>query len=664
MKKMLVFSSMLFIATPISIVVSCGKSNNKEENHSDPVKTDTLFIPNINAIDLKLEKYEALEATNKINSQFCFDNLNIFLTGDVSLIKNPDDLIIKTSLSENDNNSIILDFSVKSNKWYRNNRIQNSPLTYSYIINGFRMQSQDENILNSQGGYIDNSLFVDKYKVIAQELKLKKYENISLLTNELLNNKLHSNKDFEQLNLKIYEESSTKEGILKLELSGKYKEEIIKSQIITISNFYKIEKNIFLSFSNINLNLENWFNDLKPIDTSSNKDISNISQEDWFNKYILDFIINDSNFLLDREAIKQLIKEVKFSFNLENNKIQFTFSGQFQNKIFKNNNWENDGEAIKIYQSSIGVKEFSLPTLNDLKNIMINQIQVNEEKLKEHYPSYYLGTQKYYQSISSLYYFDDFVLNKDMIFNKYKQTYFPNRQINFAIDSSTTIFANDFNGEINFNVVLIDQNELNNKSHVKNFSFSNFKSLSNFINTKLNNSVLIKENNLLAYKMIINKLKENKAKVDELFISEEGNKINIELHNFNHLNTSLFFEGEFNSFEEKFNQLKRKVEPTIFQQRFSVLDEPSISRIDQYSIGYKSNLYANTLDVKDWFLINNISYFIESNTNLILTKENNGLNIKIMGKTIIDFSDNESREFETSFYFKLLKSQWDEIKNQ
>lgn len=664
MKKMLIFSSMLFIATPISIVVSCGKSNNKEENHGDSVKTDTLFIPNINAIDLKLEKYEAIEATNKINNQFCFDNLNIFLTGDVSLIKNPDDLIIKTSLSENDNNSIILDFSVKPNKWYRNNKIQNSLSTYSYIINGFKMQSQNENILNSQGGYIDNSLFVDKYKVIAQELKLKKYENISLLTNELLNNKLHSNKDFEQLNLRIYEGSSTKEGILKLELSGKYKEEIIKSQIITMSNFYRIEKNIFLSFNNINLNLENWFNDLKPIDTSSNKDISNISQEDWFNKYILDFIINDSNFLLDREAIKQLIKKVKFSFNLENNKIQFTFSGQFQNKIFKNNNWENDGEVIKIYQSSIGVKEFSLPTLNDLKNTMINQIQINEEKLKEHYPSYYLGIQKYYQSISYSYYFDDFILNKDMIFNKYKQAYFPNRQINFAIDSSTTIFANDFNGEMNFNVVLIDQDELNNRSHVKNFSFNNFKSLSNFVNTKLNNSVLIKENNLLAYKMIINKLKENKAKVDELFISGEGNKISIELNNFNYLNSSVFFEGEFNSFEEKFNQLKRKVEPTIFQQRFSVLDEPSISQIDQYSIGYKSNLYANTLDDKDWFLINNISYFIESNTNLILTKENNGLNIKIIGKTIIDFSDNESREFETSFYFKLLKSQWDEIKNQ
>lgn len=672
MSKKILLSSLLITILPVTtIVVSCSNSkdnNNDNEGPTDVYFENTVFNKKITqASQLGIESYTAKEAIPKITSEFCFSKLDLFLRGDTSLIKSANDIEIESKINIANPNKVDIIFNIKPGKWYYNNKIQERKVEQIYVISGFREQpTYPVESLDKQGGNIDEVLYADKYKIIAEKLGLNQYNDISLLNINHLNSKLHLYSQFNKINLSFAEGSSTKLGQLKLKISGSYNNQQIEEEVITISNFFKLNENITLSIQTLDLNKTNWFNDKKPITTSRDKDISNITNEQWFTKYLNNFSINDANLSLNEKVIDLLMKKITFNFSLSNNEININFGGNYQNKKYENNKWIDDGSLIKIYQSlSTGIRKLALPTLNDFKSYLIKLITINESLLKQHYASYYQGVNKINIANSIAYVFDRYILNYDELIRKYKNDYFPNKQINFAINNDEGgIKSNDFTGKMSFNIYVLDQDEPTIKIYNKNFEVNNMKYLEDFIIPNTSNSVKIQKNGAI-YNELISKMKEIKEEITNLFNQSEEAKIEIQLTNFKSLNNIIDFKSgkSWDDFNKSFNGLKNKIDPRIFNNNFTPINESSINSINQYQIGYLSNLYNPNGNEQDLFIISNIVYSTEPNIKMnVVKKHENNLFIEVVGKTTISFDEFDNvTDANTSFNFGLSKTEWDEL---
>lgn len=672
---------LLSIFSPILIgtISSCSRSvenfyNTNTINNS--VHIDYLNIFNSTTSQDFYNKY--CNDEQELRKLF-FKNIDKFITYNTKEIKSN----FKVIISDYDSEKVVLKITILKGSWYEKGSLnyEKDLIGYSNII-GFNTMNIDD---FSVGGSLDGGqLHVDKYKMFVEPLNLKKIMNISNITNQKILDEIRKNQEFKNIVLEIGENSSTSDGVLFLYISGSYNNQEIKKTKITISNFLKNENYKSLKLSNITLNYNQWFSDLKPIDGIDENLISNISTNEWINKYIDSAIFLDSNEsnILTLQDIKELgIKIKDFTINVSDKNIKIGFNGaSFQNKSFVNNSWQDinifDIQSIVNRNSNIDI-----PNQNDALSFLSSKTIINKNVISNYYPSYFSGLAKYakkhnlhfYPQISNL-------INNDYK-EKIKNKYFPNKEISINIDfNDGSIFSNDFASKLTLNVItnVVDDRML--KHFSKKFEFNDgLKNLNNFFENqkqKTNNILLLPtttNNNNIASRFV-NQLKKNdllKRKIDTLFssnypINEEFNTNLPTASSFksNVLNKTYIYGDDRENSEENFDNLfKYDFNKTLFGTNSAFSNS---NTVDFSDIRSESGILIGTglfkYDNDNIFQLQSIKYHIDDIiTKLIFIKDGNNpnlLDIKIPLKTIVDFNNNKTLEQDSFFSLKLLKNQW------
>lgn len=702
MRKLKYFSLLSFgLVIPIStiLVASCSSLDNNVSSTNNVNNQNTKIISKVNSSQIgwqnktKIDIYQQYNSSTKVLNNnvssnlnhFIFQNLNTFIQGDVSLITQPNLLEAKLeNWNDIDLNSLTITLTIKAKSWYLNNEVQNKSLVQKVQINNLK---EIPNWIDSKGGNIDssNKLYANKYAEVLKVLEFNYSMPIWKLNDDILNNKLHQINKFNKLNLTVVADSSTSEGKLILNLKGSY-ETNLKQQInvddqITITGFLKVNNNLDLSIQNFKTNLSNWFIDGKPVfeNKANYSQITSINMKEWLEKYIEDFnVYSELNNWTMKEFLNYGFKFKTFNSSITNDfkKIKFTLDGSYINKKYDGQKW-NDDFIVYWKQNNFGNNSSTLniPNLDETQNWLINQIQVDANKLNKYYPSFFLGLESLSESINNndYYSFENYLTNKskDIIAN-IQNNYFLNEQIKINLNNG--IRANDFENHLSFSLFLKIGTE-NRFKFIKHFSFNNI--FNNNLDDLLpkNNLVLIKplnaeKNNWFS---IIMKFLKNKHKksVEDLFQSQDNSSIQIIEQNTPQLilpsinNKSLINNGNWPNEKESviknLDTISKHISPKIFNKELKISLDISSNppNIQKNSFDYESKLYNFFKNSNNLFHLNDVRYVFEKQTIKInLTKIQSSINIDIKGETSISFADGQFRNYPTDFVMVMIRSDW------
>ena len=655
MKKIKIFLSCMGIisisAISIPILVACSSSKPQNNitysvtiNGQDriAINTESRYVANISP-NLDNAFYDWSTSTNE-NIQLSHNNSNV--------------ANITSSIAQ----EIILVVKVY-NDASKQELIARKDKTIIFVNN-----SNSGSALNPDGGQLssDQNLSADKYKIIVDKLNLKQNDLLTNLNDISLNELLHKDNLYANLNLSIANDSSTHLGVLNLQLQGKYNNEDIDT-IITISGFNCINKdNSSIYFESIDINNANWFNEMLPIKTSSNQDKLKINSltADKIKSVLLsentNIVISDNLKININEINDQFNLDLSFDYNNQTDSIDLAISGTYQNKIYKNGVWINDEEQLINLnpKPSTGIQNISFLTKDNLYSFMLDNLQINEVEINNKYPSYFLGSANLAKYNNTNMYVSGLFVNDNEIINKFKASYYPNNTVSFFIDKDT-VRANDFNGTLEFNVKVFNDDGFNQSVIFKTFSYSDLKTILDFVNNQtLSNDINIKDGSTL-YNSLDRILVKSilKDKIEELRLKNVGESITVELNKQDvpsfRLNTVDVYNQEKIIDDEQinyFNTLSENIQPMLFNQILNVIEKGSISSDDAYSLNIASNLYNNK--DKMLFVINNIYYEIPGDIITIkLTKRSSTrYTIDIGCITVVEFSENQQRQFNSNYY--------------
>lgn len=701
MKKLLLLNSVTLLS-PCFLIVSCKDKEQPPNPNPDPnpdqtpdpkpdeitkPKEDTKVLEQISIDKLKwenksIEGYSTIEFKEKINQlikKFILENKKIFFSGEISKIENEQDLGTIT-IENKSETSLFLNIIIEPNRWYKDNEIQTSQLIQKVELTNFK--TLPVSLDNAGGKLSDSNLNATKYAKLLDLFKLNEKTPLNTLTNEFFNNKLKETEQFKNLNITI-ESGSTKSGSLSLSLSGTYGSSTITTASIEITGFSTI-KSQSVGIQNLTLNKDVWFNDLKPIQETTNKEteIKSISSDDWQNKYVANFLIQDDNHntISNFQEMRKLGMNFSISGDIKRNtnSISLNITGTFKDKTYDktNSKWNDDSEEIKLTPYAGRNGEAILFNKTEVEQYLLDKTKVNEEKLKDHYPSYFLGLLNYHKKLKTNYVVNDLFTNDE--FDKINSKYlnWDKNGFTYAINDQH-LEANDFKNTLNFGIHFVVSGSIK-QDKIKNFSFSNK-------NKNINENPLIKNdlknrltpanidfssNTML--KIIKSKLKSSyKSQVDEAY-KLEANKVTT-IQNINKLipdtisrQTYLYFdndEGSDDRADKNWTQMSKYFTPYLFDKELKFSKDNNLNNNSRNEINAVSHLYTENEGSK--FVINSIHYQFPENVDLKLINVNpNAIMVLFELKTEVDFSSNEKRVYDTSFSFTMLKTQWESTKKK
>ncbi|WP_033160075.1 hypothetical protein [Mycoplasmoides alvi] len=683
-KKIFLFSSLSLVVLliPTFCLVSCSEDNpNKNSVNDIPVvnttiHSDTSIKNEINAIDLNWNEMNELEIYAKYSSdnliQFILNHLSKFINGETELISNANDIKVSFNSAKSGNNFLTIELTVLANRWYKDNKVQVIPLSQNIKI--FNIKELPETIDSTGGQLVNSQLDSSSYKEIVDLFNFKSTTYLPSLTNESLNNILKKVPDFKNLSVEIQNDSKTSTGELVLNLSGTYKKQQILNEKITVGGFNKIDQNNkSIKLSKIVLNLNNWFENLMPINSSQDKDvvIKAISSDDWINKYLSSALVFDQNYLLIGE-LQDLVKEgMNFSLttNLSNDSIEFTISNAtYQNKKYDSQQkmWINDN-LLTFAQAYPKTQSVLIPTLEDAKNFLLDKSYVNEAELKLHYPSYYIGVANYWNKNDRSYFVDNLLVKNDYL-TKIGEKYFQinnNDKLLIAI-SNDGIFANDFKNVLNFKILLLFNDLPQWQLKSKSFNCINLsKNINDNPNLDINrtNTIFIKQDGSIYNKVKQYLLKNFKNEIDKVYQSNSG--YCIEIGNANRwmiipqiLQTNIInFYNTSDNVYKNWNSINKIIEPRIFNLPINISFTNQIQFEKENTLNYYTQLFW--FDDTTSVAIDSIQYtFADQIKFKIENVHENAIKISFNGSTNIGFSSNLDQNFKTEFSFILPKSQW------
>ncbi|WP_033159725.1 hypothetical protein [Mycoplasmoides alvi] len=689
MKKLtLILSTFLPIVTLPACLVACAEASTNSDNNSnvsnsyhvdttikDIANSSELKINNINLSSLTtLAAYD--EIINYGINEFVLKNLNYFFDGDVSLITDKSDLDCKISTSQANETEIELTINVLANRWFKNKKIQTQPLSQIVKINN--LQPLPTN-LDSSGGEIKDPqnpsnppLKVSAYNSVIKLFKINSSTPLTSLTNDWFNNILSKLVDFQNLKVSI-SEGSTSNGTLVLNLSGMYKQQKI-NQSITISGFITNDfKNVSsVSLKQIKINQNQWFTDLKPIISSSDlsSEITKITSDEWLTKYLADFILYDEmnqRFISTKNDLvknKIVINNLHATFSeTSNKKIVFNFECSYQSGNYNSetNSWVFE-ESHKWNSSALGSLG-DVPTSDDAKVFLINETRIDQNQLKTHYPSYYLGLANWAKHVNGNYPDNSLVQNTKL--TSIHDKYFKDKPEKFAIlIDKNSVIADDFKNNLSFNVQLYCGDVYDNFS--KNFTFENqnknfnelpyLKSLKNQItlNTTDDSSTSI-------HKRIYRVLKNNKNLINNLGLTQsttitvaKDSLIPNEI-----LNGIIFFTNsndDITNVQNKFNSIKKSFTPKVFDFDLDLSNKNTPGFEKNYLLNLYSGLYW--LDENNAFILNSIVYKFTDQIDLKITNmDGTKFSVEFIGTTSIGLDNNyQTIDLTTTFLDLVLKN--------
>ena len=531
--------------------------------------------------------------------------------------------------------------------------------------------------LNPAGQTIANGkLKVSAYGELIADLKLFQADTyLPEISDQLLNQTLEQNSKYTNWKLKILLNSSTATGQLFLELTNsKIANFSAQIEISGFEIFTNPDKKIQLQYSNFQLNQKLWFEQLKPIQTSNNKqDINNISSDDWI-QLLNDFTIRATGTDQSVFGKKADLLAKHFQFEIkgvaQNNQINFRIITKFQNKKYLDNQWQDD-TLIQWNQVStnFNAANVNLPTIDEVQQFVVDQTSVNQELLKGHYPSYFLGFQNFSKRIPP-----EFTNVPDLFENlklediTFKQYYFNNQELRLVV-ADNSIEANDLKNTLSFRAQLVVGDQKRNE---KNFTFANQnKDLNQSEIFQQNNKIQIKSSGSL-YNKLAQILKKEQNKVDTIFASQSQTPIildNVPTGQFINSNDILAkqwinFNNNPEQIQQHWNQIENQITPAIFSKPIIL----STEQVNELEGTNTLNIYTQWFQIEqgDAVVIEALLFDFPENSVQINAKKINDQKIEIsfQAATEILLSDQQSKSSPTTFWLDLTKQQWDNIKNK
>lgn len=531
--------------------------------------------------------------------------------------------------------------------------------------------------LNPAGKTIANGkLKVSAYGELIADLNLFQSNTyLPEINDQLFNQTLEQNSKYTNWKLKILPNSSTATGQLFLELTNsKIANFSAQIEISGFETFTNPDKKVQLQYSNFQLNQRLWFEQLKPIQTSNNKqDIKNISSDDWI-QLLNDFTIRATGTDQSVFGKKADLLAKHFQFEIkgtaQNNQINFRITTKFQNKKYFDNQWRDDA-LIQWNQIStnFNAANVNLPIIDEVQQFVVDQTNVNQELLKEHYPSYFLGFQNFskripleFTNVPNL--FENLKL-EDAAF---KQYYFNNQELRLVL-ADNSIEANDLKNTLSFRAQLVIGDQKRNE---KNFTFANQ-------NKNLNQSEIFQQNNKIQikssgglYNKLVQILKKEQNKVDTIFAGQSQAPIildNIQTNQFINSNDILAkqwinFNNNPEQIQQHWNQIENQISPAIFSKPI-VLSTEQVNELEGTNT---LNIYTQWFQIEqeDAVVIEALLFDFPEDSVQINAKKINDQKIEIsfQAATEILLSDQQSKSSPTTFWLDLTKNQWDDIKNK
>ena len=529
--------------------------------------------------------------------------------------------------------------------------------------------------LNPAGQTIANGkLKVSAYGELIADLNLFQSNTyLPEINDQLFNQTLEQNSKYTNWKLKILPNSSTATGQLFLELTNsKIANFSAQIEISGFETFTNPDKKVQLQYSNFQLNQKLWFEQLKPIQTSNNKqDIKNISSDDWI-QLLNDFTIRATGTDQGVFGKKADLLAKHFQFEIkgtaQNNQINFRITTKFQNKKYLDNQWQDDA-LIQWNQVStnFNAANVNLPTINEVQQFVVDQTSVNQKLLKEHYPSYFLGFQNYAQKINHQFIDVPGLLNNLQLENvDFKQYYFANQNVRIII-ADNSIKASDLKNQLSFNVQLVIEDQ--KQPYEKIFVFDDqTKDLTAATFFQKSNSIQINHSGGL-YNRLIQVLKQQKMNVDAAFALAQNQTTSLAPVLQSILITDVLknplinFELDEAAAQQHWDQIEQQIKLALFGNQINFSTEatnemPSLNTLNFYT--HWMQIEPNDAIVFETFIFD----FPES-IELILTKTNTDIiKISFQAATEILLSDQQSKSSPATFWLDLTKQQWDGIKNK
>ena len=532
-----------------------------------------------------------------------------------------------------------------------------------------------DQLLNPAGGTISNSqIKTSAYNNLFNSLNLFNDQvYLPNLTDAILNQKLHEKAELSNLNLTIQPNSNTAQGELFLSLKGNYENQVIDEAKIVLSDFQNyafLDKTEF-QFSQFKLNQQKWFDKQLPTATSPDAatKIESLSSQIW-NEVLDDFSVSSADSLTLILGQASQLKTVGFSFEIkgryEQSNAVLTITTKFQNqKYLANNGWTNDGEKT-WNQASFNKPFVPLPAEIDVIKFVGQQTQVNQNLLKQHFPTYFLGRDLFFSQNNALNTFDDLFSNSYLENSNFSNYYFgPNAMSKIAFVNGS-VDADDWDNSLNFQAGL----SLNGKQPTQpaTFNFTNEnKDLSQLDIFEKPNNVQIKTTSSW-FNNIKNHLKTTHAnEVNDLF--NQSNKT-ITFNDFKLArvpeivwkNPLPNFDDQNNA-EQQWDLLEQQIEPGLFAKQLFLSFNNNLDPLPSGTLNFFSHLYW--IDQDNAFALENFIYQLDSvngpaaDLAIKLIKDQRDLiRIEFTGQTNIFFPGGTSKTIPITFKTELSRVEW------
>ncbi len=393
--------------------------------------------------------------------------------------------------------------------------------------------SPDSYVLNKQGGSLNN-LNVSNYLEVVKTLNLAQDTVLNELSNDVLNDRLHQNNSFKDLNLSLVDGSDTKLGKLVLTLNGSYKNQVINNEPITITNFNRLEDTYWIS--SVQLDYINWFNNKQPMMQCPKNDVIT-TNPDIAKTLISDFKFNYSNQVLSYSQFKSKYPINTVSIKRYGNTVSFSLDFNVSYYQYNNGQWNKNTFSPQMQTNKNN--STIIPNVHDLEKAILDQLVPDQEKLNKVYPSMFLGKLVYEFSFptdnksTTLNPIRGYFKNDKQLLESYKSYWDSNVEyeayLYLVANTTSDMIANDKTGELTFNMSMEINQGVPTKRAVKQFNF-HCNSIQQFINDNKD-----KPNQIT----ILNNIKDNKIDKKEDLSKIINEQLRTQINQVNSSNPSL-----------------------------------------------------------------------------------------------------------------------------
>ena len=541
-------------------------------------------------------------------------------------------------------------------------------------------QDQIQQGLYDPAGGKTNGLEVNQYLNVVKKLALSSQTKLTDLNDQDLTQQIQ--KYDSSASIEIVSGSTSKQT-LELKLTKANNETLL----IKISGFEN-QANVIFTYSNFTIDEQKWVENLLSVQTSSDLATLETVSSDIWKEVIEDFGIQidqaDNQNNLETTTYKKLLDEgVQFNFKAKNSNatsnLIMKIDAIIPAMIYENGSWVTDKTSQdQIEQLQPDTTILNIPTIDIAKKYVIAKTTIDESVLATFYPSALEVAIEFNKKANKHFIWDKLVKN-DLIAdagkNKIMQKYFKSNTLKLVFDFDDFI-ANDWTNLLNFNVVLMVDNNIENnikkefKYSDKNKSISELEKKSlwkinpTIINLKDNSKILPKILKELKNHSSVSQNIENYFKNDQKF-QETGITINENILN-GIIKSDLYeLDSTQNQTEHQtlINKIKEDFDLKFLNNSLNFNYDANLNKPNKNELMYSTGLFNfndNIFKIKKIELV--IEQFISNMIEIrVLPSENKKVKMFFSGEFWIQFDDSNLKKYPISFQYEFDQNKWNSI---